>query len=84
MTMLQMTVREMSSMITAVPRNAALEMAIGFRTQTLGVVCSALVSSYCHKCAQNRAAKQYRCGQKVVQLWPDSLMYSEDHNLEEY
>jgi len=45
MTMLQLTVEEMWSLVWALPGNAVLEMAIGFRIQTLGDVGNALVSS---------------------------------------
>jgi len=42
MTILQLTVEEMLSLVWALPRTAALEMAFGFRSQ--GSVCSVLVS----------------------------------------
>jgi len=45
MTMLQLTVEEMWSLVWALTRTAALEMAIGFKTEQMGIVSSAMVSS---------------------------------------
>ena len=58
MTMLHLTVMEEMSLVWALPGNAVLEMAIGFRIQTLGGVSNALVSNLCDKChAKNRAVR---------------------------
>ena len=43
---MQLAVEEMRSLVWALLRNAAWEVAFRLWTQTLGVVCSALVSSY--------------------------------------
>ena len=75
MTMLQLTaVEEMWSLVWALPRNAALEMAFGlWKEKDVG---SALVSSDCDKRhGQNRATKQVNMWKVTGPTMARKLMY---------